>query len=440
MGMRTVDEHLLAKEPKRILSLDGGGVRGLITLGMLQQVEDILKVRSPDPAAFRLSDYFDLIGGTSTGGIIATLLALGHSVAEIRELYVDMCPRIFCESGIWRSLVNPWGLRQAKFDCDAFKASVDSAMERYLATRGMAGQDPTLGSHHLQTGLGIVTKRIDTGSVWALTNNPRAKFWTPNSPYWPTPPGAVPEEFFPNRDYTLRTLARATASAPYYLDAVELGISPQQMGLFLDGGASPFNNPALELLLMTTLKRFDDRDGSASYSPFGFDWEMGERNLLLYSLGTGHYRTRVQPHAYKRHFNAWKAKIALNGVIDDSMKAALIWLQAMSEPVDPMDVDGNLGNMQGLRLFRERLLTFTRVNVTLETDWLRDTLDIVLTPRRLEQTRAMENARQSNLARLLSIGRTAGPRLVRPEHFPAAFDPSYARAPAPPPTAAIAQP
>ncbi len=68
--MRSRDEHLFGPGPKRSLSLDGGGVRGLITLGMLKRVETLLRERMPadKQAAFRLRDYFDLIGGTSTGG------------------------------------------------------------------------------------------------------------------------------------------------------------------------------------------------------------------------------------------------------------------------------------------------------------------------------------------------------------------------------------
>ena len=66
--MRTRDDHLFGPGPKRILSLDGGGVRGLVTLGMLRRVETILRERMPAEKqdAFRLCDYFDLIGGTST--------------------------------------------------------------------------------------------------------------------------------------------------------------------------------------------------------------------------------------------------------------------------------------------------------------------------------------------------------------------------------------
>lgn len=71
--------------PKRLLSLDGGGIRGLISLGFLTKAERVLRCRYGKPDLV-LSDYFDLIGGTSTGSIIAGLLALGFSVEDIRRL------------------------------------------------------------------------------------------------------------------------------------------------------------------------------------------------------------------------------------------------------------------------------------------------------------------------------------------------------------------
>jgi uncharacterized protein len=61
--------------PKRILSLDGGGIRGNITVGFLEHIEMIVRGRIGSDA--RLADYFDVIGGTNTGAIIATMLALG---------------------------------------------------------------------------------------------------------------------------------------------------------------------------------------------------------------------------------------------------------------------------------------------------------------------------------------------------------------------------
>ena len=76
----TLLERLTAEGPKRILALDGGGIRGVLTLGFLERIEQILRDRHNNPN-LRLSDYFDLIGGTSTGSIIASALAIGMEVS-----------------------------------------------------------------------------------------------------------------------------------------------------------------------------------------------------------------------------------------------------------------------------------------------------------------------------------------------------------------------
>jgi patatin-like phospholipase/acyl hydrolase len=70
----------------RILSLDGGGAKGFYTLGVLREIEGML--------GCRLHERFDLIFGTSTGAIIASLLALGKSVNEISALYEENVPLV----------------------------------------------------------------------------------------------------------------------------------------------------------------------------------------------------------------------------------------------------------------------------------------------------------------------------------------------------------
>jgi patatin-like phospholipase/acyl hydrolase len=87
----TKADHLSNKtSPKRILALDGGGIRGALTLGYLQRIEDILRKQHGDEKSFRLSQYFDLIGGTSTGSIIAACLAIGMSVNEIKTMNMNL--------------------------------------------------------------------------------------------------------------------------------------------------------------------------------------------------------------------------------------------------------------------------------------------------------------------------------------------------------------
>jgi predicted acylesterase/phospholipase RssA len=81
---------LTAEYPKdgnlRILSLDGGGSKGFYTLGVLREIEAMLKCP--------LYKCFDLVFGTSTGAIIAALIALGYEVDDIHDLYKAHVPKV----------------------------------------------------------------------------------------------------------------------------------------------------------------------------------------------------------------------------------------------------------------------------------------------------------------------------------------------------------
>jgi patatin-like phospholipase/acyl hydrolase len=76
----------MSEKTFRILSLDGGGAKGFYTLGVLREIEAMI--------GCRLHERFDMIFGTSTGSIIAAMLALGKSVSEIIALYQDHVPTI----------------------------------------------------------------------------------------------------------------------------------------------------------------------------------------------------------------------------------------------------------------------------------------------------------------------------------------------------------
>jgi predicted acylesterase/phospholipase RssA len=86
----TLQENATATaKPFRILALDGGGAKGFYTLGVLKEIEAL--------AGERLHRRFDLIFGTSTGAIIAALLALGRSVDEIHETYKQHVPTVMSQ-------------------------------------------------------------------------------------------------------------------------------------------------------------------------------------------------------------------------------------------------------------------------------------------------------------------------------------------------------
>ena len=73
--------------PRRILTIDGGGLKGAMPAAFIAEIEEI--------SGQRVVDNFDLIVGTSTGGIIALGLAAGLSGAEILDFYLTRGPRVF---------------------------------------------------------------------------------------------------------------------------------------------------------------------------------------------------------------------------------------------------------------------------------------------------------------------------------------------------------
>lgn len=80
----------MTKDNFNILVLDGGGSKGIYTLGILSELEKYLKTD--------LSKHFDLIYGTSTGSIIAALISIGKSVDEITNLYLDLIPVVMSKT------------------------------------------------------------------------------------------------------------------------------------------------------------------------------------------------------------------------------------------------------------------------------------------------------------------------------------------------------
>jgi len=83
----------MMQENFKILTLDGGGVKGYLSVLVLEKIEKALQRYFNDEKS--IGERFDLIVGTSTGGIIATGLAIGKNATEIRELYENLLEKIF---------------------------------------------------------------------------------------------------------------------------------------------------------------------------------------------------------------------------------------------------------------------------------------------------------------------------------------------------------
>ena len=101
-SLQTGVEKKLAKQgPRKLLALDSGGIRGLMTIEILAEIERTLRRLFGRGESFVLADYFDYIGGTSIGAITAMGLSLGMSVDAIREFYVDAAPAMFQKTHWW---------------------------------------------------------------------------------------------------------------------------------------------------------------------------------------------------------------------------------------------------------------------------------------------------------------------------------------------------
>jgi patatin-like phospholipase len=108
-----------ADRPFRVLSLDGGGAKGFYTIAVLSELEAITK----QP----LCKCFDLIFGTSTGAIIAALLARGEEVSRILALYKEHVPAIMKKSSTasrTRALLSSARDVFSEQHCDVFKTNV----------------------------------------------------------------------------------------------------------------------------------------------------------------------------------------------------------------------------------------------------------------------------------------------------------------------------
>jgi patatin-like phospholipase/acyl hydrolase len=219
-------ERIEREGPKKLLAIDGGGIRGVLALEVLQRIEDLLKAKSRR-ADLRLADYFDYAAGTSTGGIIAAGLAIGMSVSQILVFYQEAGAQMFVKANLLRRL-------RYKFEDEPLAAKL----------REVFAADTMLGSEKLQTLLLLVMRNATTDSPWPISNNPYAKY---NEK---TRPGC-------NLDLPLWQLIRASTAAPTYFPpeviVLNQGAADERQFVFVDGGVTMYNNPAFQMFLMASL-------------------------------------------------------------------------------------------------------------------------------------------------------------------------------------------
>jgi len=380
---KTLAEHLdKAHAPKRILALDGGGLRGILSIGLLQKIEDTLRERHGGGAEFRLCHYFDLIAGTSTGAIIAAALAKGWSVEEIRGKYLELGQRVF-EKSLFRN-----GLIRAKYD----EAKLIPELQ------AVYGRDTTLGGAELQTGLLVVMKRLDTGSPWPVSNNPAGKYYADR-----------PNSVIGNSRYPLWQVVRASTAAPVYFKRETITIAqaagkPPEQGDFVDGGVSPFNNPALQALMYATMEGYR------------LGWPTGAERLLVVSVGTG----MADPSVKRGALAAKEGIEALAALMDDSATLQETLLQWMSSSPTARVINREIGDLAHDLIGGAPLISYARYNVSLRSRELLELAPELAGHEDIESLSAMDAP--ENMPLLEKLGKLGAARSVKGEHFPAAFD------------------
>jgi uncharacterized protein len=227
-----------------MLALDGGGIRGLITLGILEGMEKLIWERTKKP----LHEYFDYIAGTSTGAIIAAGLSRGKTAAELIQFYTSFGKQMFDPSTLIDRI-------KYLYKADPLKRQLQETF----------GPDTCLKPDDLKCLLLVVTRNVTTDSPWPISSNPEAKY-------------NHPDRKDCNLQIPLWQLVRASTAAPVYFPAEVLQWDPKDPSksfVFVDGGVTPYNNPAFLLYRMAT------------EPAYRLNWKTGEDQLLLVSVGTG---------------------------------------------------------------------------------------------------------------------------------------------------------
>lgn len=365
--------RLTSNHPKKILSLDGGGVRNLITLGFLEQIESILRSRYENPN-LRLSDYFDLIGGTGAGAVIAGMLCIGMQVSDIKKTFNKLIKSLFYK--------NKWKFWK--------HFSTENSLENELKK---VFKDVSLGSPLLKTGICIITKRADTGNTWLLTNHPRCVHF--------------------NR-YAEILLRKALCASficpdPFLPQLVQL--DSKESYPFIDGSYGIDGNPSVSLFLLASLQGYP------------FRWQLGENNLLLVSVGCGFWQTRFRADhiTNPKTVGTWKQNIPYL-FMNDAVKWNQLFMQYISKTQTPWEIDRDKGNLAWDLLTPQPAITYLRYDLRLEPDDLHE-LGFKDSNELLKDIHHHRPPTKTD--DLIAIGYQAGKQKIFDNHFPDVFFSNY---------------
>ena len=365
------------EQPRKILALDGGGIRGVLTLEILYEIEQQLKAKLGKGDNFRLSDYFDYIGGTSTGAIIAAGLSLGMSAGQLLDFYEEKGEAMFDKAFL---------LKKVKYFYN--DGPLVKELQKTFGTGNISIQ-----SGVFKTLLLVVTMNRSTDSPWPISNNPFAKYNLTTRPDC-------------NLQIPLYQLVRASTAAPAYFRPETLQWdknNPEKTFVFVDGGVTPYNNPSFLLYRMATQK------------PYGLNWKTGEKDLLIVSVGTG---SAPSPGAYDNILETVKElpnNLMYAMQVDQDINCRTVGRCIYGAPIDremndmiPLDLNGKI-----LPLSSEanRHFSYMRYNADLSWPGLEA---LGLKDIDSDEIREMDSVK--NIANLRRVGKAAA-KQISMDHF-----------------------
>ena len=227
-------------EHRAILSLDGGGMRGILTIQLLKKLEET--------AGIPCHQLFDMVAGTSTGGIIAGLIATGHTAAEIETLYIDLVTQVFDKKFLGNRFINPPAFSKEKYRENLKKVIKDATLQDACSVSDI---DLMITSQDMSA---------DEETFFSCFKQSDGTFY-----------GTY-------KDVLLRATMEATMSAPTYFYPLER---------FVDGGSTTYNNPSLAAFMEAV--SYSSPRKSEAVSAYNIS------KITLFSFGTGISRQFIKP-------------------------------------------------------------------------------------------------------------------------------------------------
>jgi uncharacterized protein len=253
----------------RILSLDGGGIRGIISCVILKYIEE--QLQKLDHSDAKIGDYFDMIAGSSTGGLLAAILLFPgnnkkakFSVQEALDLYSQKGDSIFNVS-FWEQLLNPFGLFNEKIS----QKNIEKQLKEVFGNLELKDFIKPC----LITSYDITARNV--------------KFFTSH------------DAFAPIENFYVRDVCRATSAAPTYFEPANIKSLYGQEFTLIDGGVFA-NNPALCAYAEARKVSFSTILQDAEKPDF-----PSIKHMMIVSVGTG---TVLKSYHFKDFESAGKIK------------------------------------------------------------------------------------------------------------------------------------